>query len=135
MMSVVGSTAASAAELRLLDLREFSFDTYELADRRDSYFDYPDDTWRGGTAVNFNLDLVRRGDWGLAWDNRVFGNGTTAQYREVGWQYQVAIDTGPKLRWFWEHESRHILDDRRKDDFPLTNMYGLRINFYKRDER
>jgi len=128
------SGTALSAELRLLDLREFSFEGYELADRRDSYFGYEDDTWRGGTAVNFDLDLARSGDWGLAWDNRVFGNGTTAQYREVGWQYEVGLDLGPKMRVFWNHESRHILDDRRKDAFPLTNMYGVRVTFFKSKE-
>lgn len=125
---------ASAADWRLLELREFSFDAYKLADNRDSYFLYEREEWYGGTAANFNLDLVRRDTVGLFWNNSVVGNGTRAQYREVLWRFKVGVDLGPKLQLYLDHESRHILDERRDDPYPLYNAYGARITFFKRKE-
>ncbi len=132
---------AVAQDLQLLSLREFSFDSYRLGNRRDSYLGYADpndatdetERWLGGFATNFDIDLIKYGDWGLYHNNRVFGNGTTAQFREVAWQYEIGAQLGWQLQVYWNHESRHVLDSARDDNFPLTNMYGARYTFYRRD--
>jgi hypothetical protein len=120
----------------LLDLREFSFEGYHLADHRDENltFDGSDkEPWRGGLATNFDLDLLKYRDYGLVWLNRVHGAGSYKQMREVGWQYRVGLELGPKLMLFWDHHSRHLLDTGNDYGFPLDNSFGAKITFFKRD--
>lgn len=128
---------ASAKEWRLLDLEEFSFEGYHLADHRDA--DYPYDSgpelWKAGSAVNFDLDLLKKGDYGLVWENTVRGEATDRQYRGVNWEYEIGLDLGSKVRLFWHHKSEHLLDERADTHFPLYNIYGARIIFYKRGDK
>lgn len=136
------SGSAQAQELHLLSLDEFSMDYYRLGNNRDSYMDYRDpqdnseerERWFGGASANFNLDLVKYGNWGIYHNNRVYGNATNAQFREVAWNYELGAQLGPKLQVWWEHLSRHVLDADRDDRFPLTNKYGISYVFYKRAE-
>jgi hypothetical protein len=131
---------ASAQELHLLSLRELNIEYYRIDNHRDSYFEYADrseqreEHWVGGTAANYTLDMVKYGNWGLYWDNRIHGEGTDAQFREVGWQYELGLQLGPKLQAYWNHHSRHVLDDSRADRFPLDNFYGVRWVYYRRAE-
>lgn len=136
-MGCLSPQTAKAGALTL-SLREFSFETYKLYDNRDGYYPYSNDSnesWDKGTAVNFNLDLVRFSDnVALRWDNRVHGETTVDQYRAVGWQFQLAVDLGPKFTLFADHHSQHILDDHVDERFPLRNVVGGRVVFYKRDK-
>jgi hypothetical protein len=127
---------SAKAEPRLFSLREFSFEGYRLLDNRDGFYPYNDgqEKWANGTAVNFNLDLVKVGDWGIRWDNQVRGETTNSQYRAVGWQFETAFDMGQRFSLFWDHHSQHALDAYVGEKFPLRNVIGGRINFYKRDK-
>lgn len=133
-------TTAKAAELHLLSLEEMSFEIYDIADHQDSYMGYQDpdhaeageEAWLGGFAANFDVDLLKYSDWGLYWLNRVHGEGTNAQVRQVGWEYELGLQLGPKLELYWLHHSQHVLDAERDDHYPLDNFYGARLTFYRR---
>lgn len=132
--------SAQAQELHLLSLEEFSMEFYRLGNNRDSYLDYRDpqdnseerERWFGGASANFNLDLVKFGNWGIYHHNRVYGNATNAQFREVAWDFELGAQLGSRLQVYHHHLSRHVLDADRDDRFPLTNRYGARFIFYKR---
>jgi hypothetical protein len=141
LMALFDSTIAAGNELHLVSLREFSMEYYSVANHRDTYMQYADpadegseEAWIGGTAVSFNLDLLKRGDWGLYWNNRVHGEGTDAQFREVGWQFETGLQLGADLQLYMHHHSRHVLDAERDERFPLDNFYGARVTFYRRPE-
>ncbi len=134
-----GATYLPKRAWRLLELRKFSFDAWRTADHRDSYmqFDDPDDAnrreyWIGGAAVNFDLDLVRRGSYGLYWNNTVPMYGTNVQVRQVAWRWELGMKLGDRFQLWHRHESRHVLDEARRDKYPLSNDYGLTITFYGR---
>jgi hypothetical protein len=134
------ASGATAQEARVLSLRELSMEGYQVKNRRDSFLEYKDpakaegeEHWVGGYAATFALDLIKYGDYGLYHLDRVFCNGTNAQVREVGHQWEAGAQLGPYLQVFYQHESRHVLDAARDERFPLTNYIGGRITFYKRD--
>lgn len=139
-IAALSSTAAAAQDWHILSLREFDLDAYRLDNHRDSYMQYADpgqdgEHWTKGIATDFKLDMVKYGEYGLYWDNRVEMFATNAQPREVGWRYEVGLQLGPRLQAYWLHHSRHVLDDARDDRFPLHNSVGAKYVFYRRDDQ
>ena len=139
---LTGTATAQTSEpsVHVFSLREFALDQYRIDNHRDSYLDYEDpdgatgEHWIGGIAAEFTIDFIKRGDWGLYFDNRVHSAGTNAQIREVGWRYDLGLQLGPDVQAYWAHHSRHVLDAEREDRFPLDNSFGVRATFYRRDK-
>lgn len=140
LMSILFAQVALSEEWRLLDLERFAFEAYKIEDHRTADFVYADpqhshgnETWRGGSAVVFDLNLASFRDLTLYLNNRVHGEGTTAQFRQIGWQYELGAHIGPKVDVFWFHHSQHLLDIKGEQKFPLDNFFGFRVNFFTRD--
>jgi len=134
LVVVMGMIATSGLgeSLRLLSLDRMAMRYARIADYHDSYFaDVEHEQWFGHVSAQWDLSLLRYGDYGLYWHNNVHGE-STKQFRQVGWQYELGIQLGRKLSVYWEHHSRHLLDATSADRFPLTNTYGLEITFYER---
>jgi hypothetical protein len=139
---LASSASAQDAEWHAWDLEEFSMEWYRIANNRDAYFPYADmgeegEFWDYGTAAKFNLNLLRRGDYGLYWRNAVRGNSTNVQFRSVAWDFRWGLKLGKRLDFFYDHTSEHILDAAPRDGgrtYKLRNFYGVEWVFYRRGE-
>jgi hypothetical protein len=140
LMPMLVASPALAGEWRLLDARELSMEAYRLDDHRTADFKYADyndpqgrEHWVGGLGLNWDIDLLKHGDDGLYFRNRVHTEGTDAQLRQVGWQYELGIAAANKVEVFWMHHSQHHMDaDNDGRRYPLDNWYGARLVFFRR---
>jgi hypothetical protein len=141
------ATPAVAGEWRLLELDYMSMDYGKIINHRDVYLPYEDigrdryaetdETWRGRIGVNFDLNLIRWDEfYRFHWENRVEGSSTYQQFREVAWAFRWGLQLGEHLELFYDHVSRHVLDaaPERERTYPLTNVYGGQITFYRRSQ-
>jgi hypothetical protein len=132
------STAARADELHLLSLDQFDFDSYRVINHRDAYFPYKDmgsdgEHWDKGCAVNFKIDMVKYGKYSFYFDNRVHGEATNVQFRQVGWQFETGLKVDEYVALYYYHHSQHVLDDVGAYGlYNLDNFVGLRLTLYKR---
>ncbi len=124
--------------LTVLDPTKVSVEYFRLENNRDDYLrinerDYPlydeDSTeyWAYGMATQFNIDVIKYGQYAVYWDNTVHMDATNCCVRHVGWQYELGAHLGPHLDVFYYHHSRHILDLDRDTKFPLINRVGFRL--------
>lgn len=132
------STTASAADLHLVSLDRFAMEQYQVVHNRDEYYPYdsaPSDNehWSQGTAVLFDVDLVKYGLFDMYYRARVHGEATNEQYREVGLQFETGFELKDYLNVFWQHHSQHGLDYQAMTTYPLQDFVGCRVTFYKRD--
>lgn len=139
LLALVASPAA-AREYRLLDTEELTFETYHLRNHRDPYFPYGDpghedndETWKTGVAAAFNVVLLGSPAADLYWHNRVHGEGTDNQMRQVGWWYELGLNVYDKVELFWTHHSQHLLDATSEERFPLDNFFGARLVFLRKN--
>lgn len=137
----VRAQALEEPKFRLLELQEFSLKLAKFGCNRDPQTpDLDCYQYRGRVAANFDLRLVN--DW-LYWNNEVHGEGTKAKFETMGWHYEFGLDLG-KVRFYWEHHSRHTLDrpqpyywDELGDSwkrvkYPVEDSYGIKLIFYSR---
>lgn len=128
LLLLVIPSSGSAAEYKLLNVRELSAETYEYRGvYRDSYTlqdnGEPRQLTRGG-ALNLNVDFANA----IYMDNHWHLAGDEAQVRQVGWQYETGFYFRA-VELYWHHHSQHVLDqpNPRNDKFPLENWYGIRV--------
>ncbi len=141
LINLLIATQLNAQELSILELNEFSMESWRIGDFHDSYTEYgqpksesEQEKWYGGAAANFNLDIIKYDSYSLYWDNHVFMNGTDKQVRHTGWQWEAGIGLWSKLDLFWFHKSQHVLDEAYEDKhYPLENRYGFRYTFFKKN--
>lgn len=138
---IMWPTIALSHEFRLLELDHASFEVWKIGDNRDSYFPYQrpidysgqdegTEEWHGGAAFNLNLNLASYNGYGLYWDNKPYLNGTKAQVRQAGWEWEVGAGYKKCQTLFWRHHSTHILDEASVGKYPLSNQFGIRVTFF-----
>jgi hypothetical protein len=119
-----------------MKLNDFYLDVYKVADNQRVHQVelLPGEDWSQGTSANYSLDLIRTEKYRMRWDNKVHGEATNKQFRQVGWQYDLSIGTG-RIDIFHSHHSQHLMDmdngggQQGLMAFPLENRYGIRIHF------
>lgn len=134
------ATSATAVEYRLLDVDQVKFETWKIADNRDPYWPYNrpgsgGEEWYGGAAFQLNLTMVQIEDWSVYWDNRPYMNGTRAQVRQAGWEWDAGISWRRCASFNWHHHSTHLIDEKSEFQYPLINYFGVEITFYDRDRK
>jgi hypothetical protein len=132
---------ATAQEWHVMELREFAMEGYDIANNRDAYFPYadrgddvPSEYWDYGLAAKFDLDLLKRGDYGFRWRNAVRGESTNVQFRSIEWDFRWGLQLGDRLEVFYDHTSRHILDEApvAERSYRLKNFIGAEYVWYRR---
>jgi hypothetical protein len=118
-------------------------EVYRIINARSADFYYAErsgqveaETFYGGTTMDVGICLAC-GKWQVRWDSKIHAEGTEAQYRWVGWQWDLSADIVPgKLQIFHKHHSEHWMDrkalpmpDGMPGQFPLKDYVGLRIRF------
>jgi len=143
LLAALVAAPAQADEVRFGELRELSMEYFRIANHRDSYFSYADqgddlprEHWYYGTAVKFDLDLVRFRDVAVHWRNRVEGLSTNTQFRSVAWEFRWGVNLGDRVELFYDHLSQHCLECEPEDrSYGLKNFYGVEITFLKRSTK
>ncbi len=124
----------TAAAFTVLEAEKLDYEVYKVRDFRDSYYLLNEgESWKYGTAVVFDFNLIRADSWRLYLNNRVYGESTDVQYRRVGYTYEGGIQLGPKVDVYYGHNSEHLIERANPDaKFEFTNVYGIRVHFYSR---
>lgn len=92
---------------------------------QNDYF-YPDKKY-WGYHLKLNWDV----SWGsFFWENQIDSRTANSRFRDVSWYYVQGINLFPGLDLVHIHRSQHALDYERQN-FPVTDSYGIRINFVK----
>lgn len=113
----------------LFETNELSIDAIQVKDYRHSY--WAEDKKAFTHGANFNLKLGIANNH-LFWDNRVHLLGTDSQVRQGGWEYSIGAHLGKYFDAFYYHHSMHVMErEREKREYPLENMYVIRMYFYR----
>ena len=131
-----------AAEWRLLDAEKVDLEYSKLdPNNRDPYA--PDFTgkWRERVALKFDLNLLRRGDYGFFWNNNAHTETIdTGAVKTVGWEWELGLQLGKYASIFHHHHSRHIMDEGPQRDayngksnqFPVEDSLVLRVHLLRK---
>lgn len=79
-----------------------------------------------GIALTLGLRALELKPGYLYMRNRVHGEMEPAQFRLVGWQYEIGMHVGP-IEIYQGHHSQHLLDMKGQQRFPVEDMVGVRI--------
>lgn len=96
--------------------------------------------WNYRAALAFRFNILGA----LYWDNRVHTEAASSAVRTVGWWWMLGLRLHPQVDLFWEHHSRHIVDqasnsydqypEQKSRNFPVEDSYGIRFNLYTGDK-
>lgn len=96
--------------------------------QRDYY--YPGMTnW--GHELTLNMG-VSTGD--LFLESRLNGRSRQGRFRDIYWQYTLGYTLFGPVDLIWGHRSQHSMDfqaDTTTDRYPVSDSYGIRINFLR----
>ena len=120
---------AEVAKGDVLSLDHMSIDSWRTLTRRDPF--QPDNTghWTRGAQFNFDLRFMEY----FAWKNRVHMDGTQAQLRNAGWEFEVVLDKC-QFQPFYYHHSQHAFDSNGVGKYPLIDRYGVRFTFFNKNK-
>lgn len=144
----MGTTVANAdgpmsrgkpGDFRFLDLDYFDMLGSKFSCNRDPLTpDIDCDKYTGRAAVDFQVRALEV----FYWKNYVHTEGVEAQVKTVGWQWELGLDASSQVSFFYQHHSRHRMDDAnpidydkngQPDKFPVEDSYGIRLHFYIND--
>jgi hypothetical protein len=135
------SASALANEYHLLEPTTSYIEAYKNHKVHDPYLDPIDKELTLGGNFNLSLNLIRYQDYKLYWNNILHfdQSGHTGHVKHAGWQFEVGSTlfktrTDSSLDVFWQHHSRHILEETREQHFPVYDRYGVRLNLLKNNK-
>jgi len=126
------SVAPKTANVQLLNVEYFDITYAKFRENRDPYTPEFDGQWKYRLATNFRISLGHL----IYWDNQVHTEALTNEVKTVGWHYFVGIRLHSKIDLYWEHHSRHVMEEQRPKDpldksnvFPVEDSVGIRFKF------
>lgn len=119
------------AEAEHISLEYRDYDAMPFLGIRDSFIAPRDDEMTFGFAINGNFTMLHHKPSGIKWkwNNVWWFDSAGPLVKHVGWRFEQAIQLHKKLDIFYEHESRHVLDEMRDERFPVYDRIGVRIVF------
>lgn len=126
--------------LKLLEPQEISIDAYKNEQVHDPYLEPLDGSLDKGAKFNLNLNVIKYRDYKLYWDNTLHFDQSNLdqQIKHAGWWYFIGATILPTNKFgggmdlFFEHHSRHVLEQTRSQHFPVYDRYGIRFIFLKK---
>jgi hypothetical protein len=135
------SASVSANEYYLLEPTTSYIEAYRNHKVYDPYLDPIDKELTLGGNFNLSLNLVRYRDYKLYWNNVLHfdQSSRSGHVKHAGWQFEVGSSlfktrTDSSFDIFWQHHSRHILEETREQHFPVYDRYGIRFNLLKNNK-
>lgn len=76
----------------------------------------------------------------MYWDNEIHTEAVASTVKTVGWKFEKGVEVNQYIDVYWNHHSRHVMDDeqprvyREKDNtlirpkFPVYDSIGIRLN-------
>jgi hypothetical protein len=138
MFLVLLSTTAQA-QYRLLDVDHLDMEVAKFGCNRDPIVpEIECNDWRGRVSLNADLRLMEY----AYFKNEIHGEGTDAAFKTMGWHFELGLRLSKYIDVFYEHHSRHALDQGNATHisydgrysikkFPVEDSYGLRFTFYE----
>ena len=88
-------------------------------------FNIPDRKISNYLNLGFNFTF----DEFLFWNNKISSTISSAQFRKVGWEFEIGVVPVKGLEVYVAHESEHAMDMvGYKGSYPQMNSIGLRLN-------
>jgi hypothetical protein len=127
-----GISETSYGYYKLLDVDYLAIHLAKFGDNRDPLTpDVPMEDYVGRVSAKFQLRIMDI--W--YWRNDVHVEGTDAQFRTVGWNFELGLHVNKWVDTYYEHHSRHRLDSNYPGEsaarFPVEDSYGVTLNFYQ----
>jgi hypothetical protein len=125
----------------LADLRQVTFDTTKVQNKRDAYFpqynlldgEGGQEHWSHNVTLGVDYDLFKAGPVVGYWDQKVMGYSTNYQYRKVLWDWELGARLYDRVSIFWHHRSEHGLEYNASNrKYPIEDLYGIRFYLYRR---
>lgn len=120
------------------EVTKLNLEATRMPFQRDYYI--PEHTsW--GYSLSLNMDVHKTlfsygrhdVDWFLESD--ITGQTRNSRFRNLWWRYVTGFSITPDVDLIWKHKSQHTLDEQvdfEKDKYPVSDSYGIRINFLRR---
>jgi hypothetical protein len=128
LVSCWQSCVGYSAEVLVPRNLSFSEAKYEGNINRDPYLgiDNEHEKFQYFTRLRWDFDLlcIEGESACLFWNNKIDAKTTTQQYRSVEWSFNFGL-AFKRIDLFYEHHSRHGLDAKYEQGFPLENYYGF----------
>jgi hypothetical protein len=141
ILVLVSIALFGVADCEGAELRRVTFETSKVYNYRHSYFpeytllneapvdgEEQGEVWDYHIALGLNLNLLTTEEGTLYWDQLVEGDSTTKQFRRTSWLFEFGINFG-EFEIYRSHMSEHILDERINEEYPLRDLYGIRLCF------
>lgn len=134
LMLTLFSQKVIGRELFLLEPRDVYIDAFKYQSLHDPYLVPIDKDILYGAAFNTDFNVFRYKKIALYWKNRLHFDqaATSGHIKHAGWEYELGlplwIDKGkPKIEFFKQHHSRHVLEEVRNVHFPVYDRIGIRV--------
>lgn len=130
--------ATPASAWHLVELEELTFTGAKLGSpSRDPMAPQYTDKWEYRGTLSWRFNILGP----LYWDNKAHLETAVSSPRTVGWWWMAGLRITPQLDLFWEHHSRHILDQpnpseyqyesRTSRNFPVEDSYGVALRIWE----
>lgn len=137
IMLIIAASTAQGFELtsakfelgRLYNKRDLIEPKYTLLQQRSP--DGEKEVWDYQIGLLLNTTIIENSVGKFYWNQKVEAQSTTVQYRRVHWDFEFGINVLDKVDMFWHHRSEHLLD-ASLDDYPLHDVYGVRVCLLKK---
>jgi hypothetical protein len=117
----------SCAQTKILETKEVSFEFLHFTHSRQPFL-LP--TNRAVNEINLNVNLSLLNDY-MFIDNTVHSQTDIYQYRLIGWHYKVGFRLIPRVDFYFEHFSQHLLDYIPFMDNTYDGI-GVKIYLYEK---
>lgn len=119
------------------EVSKLNLELKKMPFQRDYYI--PEHTsWDYEVTLNMDLKLntINYGYQSFLFlESDLTGQSRNSRFRNMWWDYTLGFSLLPDIDIIWDHRSQHSLDeqvDYVNDKYPVTDSYGIRINFLKR---
>lgn len=128
------ANAADKKQYRLLDVEKMEFRAAHMDPQsRDPYVPQYTDRWRERASLQWRVSVLES----LYWDNDVHTETIdVGVVKTVGWHWELGLRINKYIAPFWEHHSRHVMDEKPDErfsggrhQFPVEDSYGIRFKF------
>lgn len=143
MATMILLSSGAQAQYKLLDVDVVNMQFAQFACNRDPIIpELSCNDWRGRAEINADLRVLEY----LYWKNSIHGEGTNSAFKTMGWHFELGINVSKYIDIFYEHHSRHVLDQgnathfshdgmSRMTRFPVEDSYGVRFKFYENTKK
>lgn len=130
------------------EVKQMTVDVTKVYNKRDAYLpeytllsnepvlneevDSRREYWTHRVDLGLKYDLYRNSKYRVYWDQNIVGHSTERQFRKMYWDWEIGQSIYKRFDVFWHHRSEHGLEAAADRDYPVEDIVGIRIYFYRK---